>query len=506
MWKILTTIAKTIAHNFPGLGAIPILGQWVNSENLAYEARKEQYRNNYAYTKDIAEKEKLINDRDESIVGLVDPVLRTEATGTLTTTTDFATYPDRAVVQWYNGTGSPITITGASIVGKAVRKWSGENGYVWEYADYDAIEKQGENYAGVSNDFIFERAQTEAIGDYCWKALKPHNVYSLSLVGCQHQYAIGDFYTLAVSYTLTGQPSEAESINVAVEVMNVSFSRRAGEIGQTVLTVRQAMGTWSKSTSRRARLVGAGRSQWLNNRSNVVTVASSTWTGQADYFCDGTNDYVEIQAALDYLNSKGGGLISLTNGTFDITGQALTFYDNIIITGEGYSTKLQVPAIAGLTLNGVENVVIENMTIDCSQNVGNISAIDITDGANGLPNKISNIQIIGITPATILDSYGIYANGSYHNTAVTGCYIGNVTSTAASAQFSAIYGITLAIGNKVGVLSNTSTGLMVGFESCKKCQQNSVANSATVSKYNNSYADAGTSNACADTAAGGYNS
>ena len=54
--------------------------------------------------------------------------------------------------------------------------------------------------------------------------------------------------------------------------------------------------------------------------------------------------------------------------------------------------------------------------------------------------------------------------------------------------------------------TGTGTGYGYGYRGCKKMQQNKAGSASTTATYNTSYADAGTSNACADTAAGGYNS
>lgn len=49
-------------------------------------------------------------------------------------------------------------------------------------------------------------------------------------------------------------------------------------------------------------------------------------------------------------------------------------------------------------------------------------------------------------------------------------------------------------------------GYGYGYRGCCKCMCNKAGGNSTTATYNVSYADAGTSNACADTAAGGYNS
>lgn len=51
---------------------------------------------------------------------------------------------------------------------------------------------------------------------------------------------------------------------------------------------------------------------------NVITVASSTSTYNADFRCDGTADQAEIQAALDQAKALGGGTVQLTSGVFNL--------------------------------------------------------------------------------------------------------------------------------------------------------------------------------------------
>ena len=58
--------------------------------------------------------------------------------------------------------------------------------------------------------------------------------------------------------------------------------------------------------------------------------------------------------------------------------------------------------------------------------------------------------------------------------------------------------------NCTGTGTGTGNGDGVGFDNCKKCQQNTAT--GTTAKYNASYADSGTSYACADTPNGGFNS
>jgi hypothetical protein len=82
---------------------------------------------------------------------------------------------------------------------------------------------------------------------------------------------------------------------------------------------------------------------------------------------------------------------------------------------------------------------------------------------------------------------------------VMGCSGAGYSSGFSGRGFSACVCIIGCAGVGIG-----TTGY--GFHGCKKMQQNKPLSASTTATYNTSYADAGTSNACADTAAGGYNS
>lgn len=561
---------------------------------------------------------------DESIIGIRDAVLIQNPESALTVNTFNTTlYADRAFLQLENTTASEVVINGLSIRGKLVVMSAGQSGYVWEYSDFDDIEKNGERFFEISNDYMMSPDQVESVGDFCWKTLKPHNVYQLQLVGCQHQYQIGDFYQLTVDYQLPTESSQIESIDVAVEVMNVSFSRTVGGVGQTVLTVRQAIGTWNKTTSHRARLVGAGSPQFLLNRGNTVTVASSTWTGQADYYCDGVDDNVQIQAAIDSLASTGGGEVILTKGIFTIASTILA-KDNITIVGDGASTILKpssgtVGTIIDIGLTPANNVKISKLSIsgsgithsvtltiingrsgDASYN--NIIISDFTTSESArffhYASNITNCTVQSNTSSKSMfgfmfgsnmaqcsmvnNSASIELYGFYFCNAITLCSsTGNTTtsitaiiysfsncdslsscfSTANTASgtttrvysFNSCSNITSSISQtnnatgtntilysfasctnitsceskqnttsgatsplysfssctRVGLCSTSGNttpggGARIGFTSCRSVQQCKSSGDATA--YNASYADSGTANPCADTAAGGYNS
>lgn len=71
----------------------------------------------------------------------------------------------------------------------------------------------------------------------------------------------------------------------------------------------------------------------------TVVVAPEGSTSKADYYTDGTDDQVQIQAAIDSLGS-GGGKILLKQGTYSL-GAGLTFaLSNLIFEGEGPTSRI----------------------------------------------------------------------------------------------------------------------------------------------------------------------
>lgn len=63
----------------------------------------------------------------------------------------------------------------------------------------------------------------------------------------------------------------------------------------------------------------------------------------ADYICDGTDDDVQIQAALDFVDAAGGGEVVIRSGIYFVTSM-LTIYSNINLRGENrWSVELRTP-------------------------------------------------------------------------------------------------------------------------------------------------------------------
>ena len=129
-------------------------------------------------------------------------------------------------------------------------------------------------------------------------------------------------------------------------------------------------------------------------------------------------------------------------------------------------------------------------------------------------NYLTNCIGVGVDSAFDSCTYLTNCNGTSTSAAgasstFTGCSsltncIGVATGGGGNAG-SAFYnctGLTLCSGQGL----NPGAGPGYGFNGCHKMQQNKAGAASKTATYNASYADAGSGNACADTAAGGYNS
>lgn len=64
-----------------------------------------------------------------------------------------------------------------------------------------------------------------------------------------------------------------------------------------------------------------------------VIVSSSTSSVVGNFTCTGTDDHVQIQAAIDLVNSLGGGRVQLTDGIFNVNAQ-INITSQLELSGE----------------------------------------------------------------------------------------------------------------------------------------------------------------------------
>lgn len=148
----------------------------------------------------------------------------------------------------------------------------------------------------------------------------------------------------------------------------------------------------------------------------VVGTSTNGWTeNDCDYLCDGTDDQVEINQAILTL-PDGGGEIVILDGSYNITASIAMNKNNVILSGNGTSTKL-VRMWDSLTEEGIINITAING--NCRLEKFYIDGTGYTSANNNginLANSNDN-TIIDITfNNNNTNGYGVDLNSSNNNT------------------------------------------------------------------------------------------
>ncbi len=252
------------------------------------------------------------------VIGLVDAELRQSGIGgALTTTTlDTTKYADGAVLLLTNATGSDVTLRDLGLIGKPVVRCSGRSGFVHDaFVDWERVEREGEHTLEIGNQFVVTKTQVEKLADWHWKynSGSVKHTYVFQQAGTWHWLVPGRTYTLAI-----GGAGQKEYISATARLMSVSTERGASELGTTRLVFRELLQSWTFDSNAVARYL-AGQDYARRRGVREVLVAASNYVGQADYFCDGTADQTEINAAIDAISSAVGGVVRLTEGPFTLS-------------------------------------------------------------------------------------------------------------------------------------------------------------------------------------------
>jgi parallel beta-helix repeat protein len=103
------------------------------------------------------------------------------------------------------------------------------------------------------------------------------------------------------------------------------------------------------------------------SRTATKTIATVSSGFAADYYCDGADDDVQINAAITAVGALGGGKVLIRTGSYNIN-STVDFDDYVMLEGEGFGTILVYAHVTGsqymLRANGVTGVQIRNMQID----------------------------------------------------------------------------------------------------------------------------------------------
>jgi len=170
-------------------------------------------------------------------------------------------------------------------------------------------------------------------------------------------------------------------------------------------------------------------SRWA---ATTVVVAANTTTdagkAQADFICDGIDDQVEIQSAIDSL-PPGGARVQLLEGTFFI-GDSIILGDNVMLTGLGAGTTIK--------LEDNHGVKGDSFLVDNSNSYDDTTGItirDITFDGNKENQTMGYQHGVGLTRASKaritgcvfrgFSGAGIYANKLHSSTISGNTFEGN---------------------------------------------------------------------------------
>lgn len=113
----------------------------------------------------------------------------------------------------------------------------------------------------------------------------------------------------------------------------------------------------------------------------VIGTAAAGWTAaDCDYLCDGTDDDLEIQAAIDALPAAGGEIVIL-DGTYNLSGPIQTLTSTIVkptvIRGNGSMTELKRTNVGGAATSDEPKYLIGV--------VGTSTLCNLTVNGNNIP-------------------------------------------------------------------------------------------------------------------------
>ena len=176
--------------------------------------------------------------------------------------------------------------------------------------------------------------------------------------------------------------------------------------------------------------------------------------------------------------------VATTNGT----GSGYGFDGGVNLTS---CTGTGTGGTSGLGFNSCNNLA---NCIGVGQGTGN--------GAGYGFSSCNGLSICTGTGTGVANGTGYGFNGC---TRMTGC-VGTGSQTGAGAGWGTGFNSCSGVINCAGQGLAAGAGNGYGFYACKKVQQCGASGASKTAIYNTSYADSAVANACADTAAGGYNS
>lgn len=248
----------------------------------------------------------------------------------------------------------------------------------------------------------------------------------------------------------------------------------------------------SKATEALSKATAAANADGKRTARFTVGTSTAGWTEkQVDYFCDGTDDQEEINAAIQALPTTGGEIVIL-DGTYTLSAPILVNKDKITLSGNGQSTIIK---------RGFQGGAINEALVYITSNNNTIKFLSLTsnyDGSNiGLNNAQHNTIIGNI--CTLAYGEGIYLYNNSSNNIITGnicnnAYYGGIVVYSES-NYNAISENTCKSCEIGGiVLNQTSNNIITG----NTCSDSSKDSNGSIFLYEGSNNNTITGNVCTD--------
>lgn len=190
-----------------------------------------------------------------------------------------------------------------------------------------------------------------------------------------------------------------------------------------------------------------------------------------DYQTDGTDDDVQIQAAIDAVGTAGGGVVLIRKGTYVVGTQIDVDSANIHVVGEGMGATILQAKTAFTTATDIVNITssncsIENLTIDGNKSNQTTENHDGVVATTGTQIVIKNVEVKNLNRNSG-NTYGISLTAN--NSFIIGCisHDNELVGINCSGQGCSLVGCL--------AYSNAGIGIDIGGagSSASSCQSNS---------------------------------
>lgn len=172
-------------------------------------------------------------------------------------------------------------------------------------------------------------------------------------------------------------------------------------------------------------------------RQSMAATATVGRTSECQYYCDGTADDVQIQAAVDYVVALGGGIVFIKKGTYNLATYVI-LGSNVTILGEGSGVATLVSPDAAATghvgilhIPNKNGVVIDGVGFNVKPDTNAQTGWCAISSYGHTSLVIKNCYFTGTSDATggIINLDGYSGTASFNNTLVEGNIFDTIPNT-----------------------------------------------------------------------------